>query len=511
MLLEGSELIGESGKKYLVVQSLGQSNVWVAVDSSDMSNIVVIKEPGADDPKPWANFQNELVMHELFKESDGIRKQVDRIQPTRDGEPPMLVLEMFETTLWKARTKRPLSNLELKKVMKDALLGLKEVHDQGQVYADLKMPNILVDGFDPSKPSNPDKLQAKLGDLGIVMAPATGKVQPVSYRAPEVYFKGAITPKADIWSWALIYCHLLEAQTNFERTGHYDDFGVGDGSMQEREAVVKHAMANDYEMQSEPYFRNGPLPPNDKSHNHGDQWERLRNKGLPEGEVDFLRWVLRADPRKRPSADDILETGWLDKDEEGVAAGFSPPLDAKGQASMEFDPRRSSPGEVQVEQERNRELSQEPTDTSSLVSSTTPKPVMPRSTSSLVRTSNEPTSSSEAAPATFVAKTMGAVHDALDQMYPTRGKAKRELSQESTETSAGKRAHPAPKRADEELRSAEVSKVTYADIHRSSQPPLSAHTADSGEKVIKYTAPGPASVQRPSISTTNTGTLLSYH
>ena len=237
-ITEGSQLIGESGKTYLAVGPLGQANVWTAVETSNLNNIVVIKSPTSDDDAgaSWPHFQHEMIMHELFKDCDGIRKLVDRVPPVKArGAPPMLVLEIFETTLWQARAKRPFSRGEIKAVCRGILRGLQQVHSKGLVYADLKMPNVMISGFDVSTPGDGSKLVAKLGDLGIVMPPCNGKVQPVAYRAPEIYFKGEIAPPADIWAFGLVCCHLLEAQIRFSKTGLYDDLETSGGSMPERE------------------------------------------------------------------------------------------------------------------------------------------------------------------------------------------------------------------------------------------------------------------------------------
>lgn len=322
-LTEGAGLTGEHGKTYLAVSPLGQSNVWTAVETGN-SQVVAVKEPDANDAsKGYPVFQNEMVMHELLKDSSGIRQQVDRIPSTNSGGPPMLVLEITATTLWAARTKRPFALAELKNITKDALIGLSEVHAQGLVYADLKMQNIMLDGFDANATeSKSGGLHASLGDLGIVLEPMKGTVQPVSYRAPEVYFKQDITPKADIWGWGLIYCHLLEARKRFEHTGLYDE---SSGTVTEREEATSHAMANDYGLHSNLSYSGVPLPQYDKSRGAGDQWELLRQRGLEDGEVDFLRWVLRADPHERPSAAQIMDSGWLDKTDAEVAQGFEPP------------------------------------------------------------------------------------------------------------------------------------------------------------------------------------------
>lgn len=540
MLYEGAQLLGESGKTYLAVSPLGQANVWAAVDSNDSSNIVVIKEPGEDDTRPgWPNFQNEMVIHELLKDCEGIRKQVDRIAPTRNGDPPMLVLEIFETTLWKARTKRPLSSQELKRVMKDALHGLSDVHAQGQVYADLKMPNIMVDGFNSDKPSDPSNISAKLGDLGIVMAPTTGKVQPVSYRAPEVYFKGAITSKADIWSWGLIYCHLLEAQTRFSKTGLYDDFDTGSGTMREREQAVKNAMSNDYDMQSDAYFRDSPLPPNDVRKNHGDQWQELRNRGLAEGEVDFLRWVMRADPRKRPSAQDILKSGWLDKDDAGVAAGFLPPMDGEGRASMEFDPRRSSAADVEAERRKTKAMLEadlppnttivdaptawtgdmKSTTTPAVSLSTIPNETFAGPVSNTVSPSSAAvTTATTNGPIAMGGRTATTVQDAIEHAYPTRDTYKRQLSENSAVVGPpiGKKVYAPPTDMENVIHynaPGSLGAMNADKAHEFTQGADFTTTEDTQarENVSSITTSLPSTRQeRPGISTQNTGTFLSY-
>jgi len=312
----GTELTGEHGARYLLVRSFGQANVWLAVDAETQSKIFVVKQPAADDPPGWPHFQHEMVMHELFKENHPtIRKQVDRIRPTSSGDPPRLVLEILQTTLWDARTKRSFSDVEIKEIMRSALLGLKDVHDQGMVYADLKMQNILVDGFSQSSPSATDTMQhnvitAKLGDLGIVMSPMKGLVQPIAYRAPEVYFRREITPAIDIWAWGLIYCQLLEAQASFHKYGMYDDILI-QGPFWMKENHVQKAINNDFDLGTYDYYSGSNLPHRDRKQREGQHWDALLAKGVPAQEIEFLKWVLNPVPTERPTAQDILDCGWL--------------------------------------------------------------------------------------------------------------------------------------------------------------------------------------------------------
>ena len=309
--VEEGEYLGETGKAYLAVGQLGQANVWAAVQKDDHSNIVVLKAPSADDTgSSWPRFQHEMVMHELFKDCQYIRKQVDRVPPS-ETSPPLLVLEIFETTLWQVRVKRPLSKDEVRVVARSILQGLKEVHDKGLVYVDVKMQNIMLNGFDASTSGDGSRLVAKLGDLGIVMEPSRGSAQPIVYRAPEVFFKGELSPAADIWAFGLVVSHLLEAQQRFSSTGLYDDLHVGTGSMFDREQAMRSAIANDYNIHGMDYYQNCALPFRDSNHQPGQHWDQLRNRGLNEAEIDFIKWIMKADPRQRPDATTILNSDWL--------------------------------------------------------------------------------------------------------------------------------------------------------------------------------------------------------
>ena len=154
-------------------------------------------------------------------------------------------------------------------------------------------------------------ISAKLGDLGIVMEPTKGLVQPIVYRAPEVYFRNEISSAADIWSWGVIYCQLLEAQASFHKYGLYDDLLQGAPSQVQKERSVERAIAHDFGLGALDYYDGCALPYHDRTQHEGQHWERLKTKGLPEKEIQFLRWVLNPVPTDRPTAQEVLESGWF--------------------------------------------------------------------------------------------------------------------------------------------------------------------------------------------------------
>ncbi|GAB1741977.1 hypothetical protein NU219Hw_g7375t1 [Hortaea werneckii] len=344
-ITEGGEYIGESGKVYLAVGPLGQSNVWTAVQKDDHSVIVVLKAPSDDDTESsWPRFQHEMIMHELFKDCRYIRRQLDRVAPKKGRHPPLLVLEITETTLWQARTKRPFSKDEVRSVARSMLQGLKEVHDKGLVYVDIKMQNIMLNGFNTSEQGDGSKIVAKLGDLGIVMEPIRATAQPVVYRAPEVFFKGELAQAADIWAFGLVVSHLLEAQRRFSFTGMYDDLHNGSGSMFEREQAMRSAIANDYDISQEEYYKDCALPINNTDHKPGQHWDELRSRGLDEDDVEFLKWVMTVDPRKRPTAKAILGSKWLGEKGAVQTPNFKPPFqESSGQSTQKNKQKTPSP------------------------------------------------------------------------------------------------------------------------------------------------------------------------
>lgn len=308
-LFEGAELTSESGKTYLAVSSLGQSNVWTGAEKENFGNIVVIKAPSDSDPHgSWPAFCDEMVQHELFKDSKHVRLQVDRIPPNRNG-PPMLVLEIAEMTLWQARTKRPLSRGEIVAIIKGILQGLAEIHAKGMVYGDLKMENVMLSGFDVNTPGDGSSLEVKIGDLGTVAAPATGTLQPVAYRAPEVFFKEEITPAADIWGLGVIYSHLVEAQLAFSKSGIYDDLTSSSTTVNQREHAVGKQISKDYDLRNTDYYRHCALPLRSPRPTSGNHWEK---RGLDARDVEFLERVMKADPTERPTARAILDSYWFE-------------------------------------------------------------------------------------------------------------------------------------------------------------------------------------------------------
>lgn len=266
-LKPGSKLTGESGTVYRLVDPLGSrsenkpSSVWQAIDDNDSESEFILKALGSqDDPTSgWPLFQHEHKMQTLFADSPFIRTMVDFIprttpsgtEPALDAE-PVMVLQAFEKTLWSARLQRPFTDNEVKWIMKAVIIGLWTIHCKGLVYSDLKMENVVLNGFCNDNPGNVRSIIARLADCGAITEPSDREITSITYRSPEVYYGKAWTTSADIWSWGIVLCHLLEAQAEIGTPGLYNS--ISGGSLADKASAVKTAMTLDFDLLSILYY-----------------------------------------------------------------------------------------------------------------------------------------------------------------------------------------------------------------------------------------------------------------
>ncbi|KAK6826860.1 hypothetical protein RU639_004595 [Aspergillus parasiticus] len=317
----GLELIGKSNQKYTLLDPLLQRkdkpcNVWSAARENDPRDQFVIKQPNNDDSPEWPGFTKEMEMQELFRRSHYIRRMVDVIPPSLASEPPCMVLEAFENSLWSARLRRPFSLGEIRSVMRSVAIGLGVIHCKNLVHTDLKMENILVTGFDNDMPGDGEVLVTKIADLGMVRPPSQGPITSITYRSPEVYFNKPWTAATDIWSWGIVYLHLLQAHADFGNPGIFDSLKV-EGSLDDKENAVRAAMAHEFNLHSVEYYTSDPvsrelLPPKDDTRTELDHWViKLLDYGIPKKDIEAVHVALNPVPDLRPTAMDLLEFDYV--------------------------------------------------------------------------------------------------------------------------------------------------------------------------------------------------------
>ncbi|KAL1960894.1 hypothetical protein VTO42DRAFT_5877 [Malbranchea cinnamomea] len=323
LLHKGAKFVGEYGRTYLLtwplVHRIGMNpNVWKAFDVNDPKCQYVIKGPRQMSKQNWVDFEREIKMQRYFDSVRYIRRMLDVISHP-DHTHPLMVLEPFQKTLWMARMTRPLSTREIKHIMKLTLLGLNEIHEKGLVHCDFKGENVLLNGFDDDHPASdenkkPVNVQVKVSDLGTVMPPSEGKITSITYRSPEAYLGKPWTSATDIWSWSILFFHLLQAQRDFDSPGIYDSI-ISSGTRQDKADAVLAAMCDDFDLRSIDYFQDCALPPPRAERTHKLHWrDRLLATGVPKEDIEFLSAIIQPDPRKRLTVAQILGTKYLDVD-----------------------------------------------------------------------------------------------------------------------------------------------------------------------------------------------------
>ncbi|KAM5442949.1 hypothetical protein MferCBS31731_001822 [Microsporum ferrugineum] len=322
VLFQGMKLIGKRGETYTLhhplIQRRGKRcHVWSASKDSDALDQYVIKQPGDEDGLGWPNFTKELEMQKKFQKSAYIRRMVDLIPAPADLQAScMMVLEPFEKSLWDARLRRPLILEEIRSVMRSIAIGLGTIHQMNLVHTDLKMENILINGFNNEKPGSGEILVTKIADLGMVQPPSQGTISSISYRSPEAYFNKPWTSATDIWSWGIVYLHLLQALANFDKPGMFDSLKV-EGTLADKENATRAAMVQEFDLQSVDYYTSDPvsrklLPIKDETRTELDHWVvKLLDYGIPKKDIETVYLALNTIPERRPTAMNLLEYGYI--------------------------------------------------------------------------------------------------------------------------------------------------------------------------------------------------------
>ncbi|CAL2041524.1 unnamed protein product [Caenorhabditis brenneri] len=265
--------------------------------------------------------------------SDNVIRLLDNFQiKGSNGIHAVLVFEMLGPDLFSVlfKSNHTILNLQrIRRFSKDILNGLDFLHSKCKImHLDLKPENLLV-MVDPKNMDLADRkcsASLKIGDFGL-SAYSTHNVkrtvQTCNYRAPEAHLKAEITPSTDIWSFG---CTLYEMVTrellfpcngkdNCDKKWHFKRISELLGPIKRKyfERDEKDKQKFEEVFGEKKVFNRDPAVRNKIS------FEEIRMKNAyvyaqAQALSEFLKKILKIDPKKRLSAREALEDPFLSEE-----------------------------------------------------------------------------------------------------------------------------------------------------------------------------------------------------
>ncbi|KIV97786.1 hypothetical protein PV10_01494 [Exophiala mesophila] len=282
--------------------SKNNQHVWPAFAMQSRQPVVIKQAlPG--------QLQNEIEALRLCQGSPYVRQLIDTTE-----SPPTMVLEHLDTSLFSASRHCQLDKTDLKQAIKASLHGLSLLHGFGRIHSDIKPDNILANrGAEGSSRFKDIKL-CDLGD-SIIQDASRGPQRFVTgtavYRAPEVILQAPPTTSLDIWALGATALYFLVGDHLFAPKPHSRDDKMVNRKVLQCQMQCFGPFPDQFvdilpaESQAElqELYNSREFYPN--------RWPDALASVLDPEDEDFIRMLLKPDPRDRPAAAEALQHTWL--------------------------------------------------------------------------------------------------------------------------------------------------------------------------------------------------------
>ncbi|KFY43408.1 hypothetical protein V494_02007 [Pseudogymnoascus sp. VKM F-4513 (FW-928)] len=198
-----NELIGAAGRRYKFKELLQErqisGRVWLATSGHDR---FILKDIPED---IFSNF-NERIRPQLH-ESLNIRLPLDTIPDQR------IFVYKCLTDDFLSLVRKQISMQSRKRILRDSLRGIAELHDQGIVHLDIKPDNIMVTCNYTNQETTIEQVQvtdlenaAHLPKGRCIKGMLAGND---NWRSPEAHFKGELNKPTDMFSFGIMCIYAV--------------------------------------------------------------------------------------------------------------------------------------------------------------------------------------------------------------------------------------------------------------------------------------------------------------
>lgn len=277
-------------------------------------NIVAVKKfkkPGVgvekNDKNQQSKCRRELAMLKHFSAENphpNIATMLDSF--CTQGGKLCIVFEYIERNILQVIERHPggMKERNVKKIIWQVLVGLKQLHDKNIMHRDLKPENILISKNEVVKLCDLGFARDEASDLSEDM---TQYVSTRWYRAPELLLRRPQYDKSiDVWS---IGCLTIELLTGHPAFPGDNDIGVL--------SMIMGACDMTVDQWSSCRLSKGIIL---KAKRHADKnknlsWVHKWFAVIPMETKSFISLCLETDPSKRANVDELLNHEWLTSDQ----------------------------------------------------------------------------------------------------------------------------------------------------------------------------------------------------
>ncbi|KAL2814445.1 kinase-like domain-containing protein [Aspergillus granulosus] len=263
-------------------------------------------------------FDYQLVLRDQLTSSQNIRTVTDSA-----GHSRALFYPYFYNNLWA----RSLSPEDTRGVLRDALCGLADLHDNGVMHNGLTPYSILFEYDDTGTHEAGNIKKAQLGNLEytIKLAPNEWFVGPPlgknpCYRSPEAWCEARQNQASDVFSFGMVIVHAMNKDISRHRpfrvkfTRH-----LNQGEIWKRTLTRQVACCSDHEsfegflehIGEGNRFRMGLMAIKGKVQRGYPRTPFMKWNSLDKDVADLVSKMTNLDPRRRITAREALEHEWF--------------------------------------------------------------------------------------------------------------------------------------------------------------------------------------------------------